>query len=74
MEVGANPGKILFFFSCFFFFNFFSKLVFYVSCKCKDLFFFFPSCSMLYLLSPRLCFFIVFNLDLFVNREDSLMS
>ena len=28
----------------------------------------------LYLLSPRLCFFIVINLDLFVNREYSLMS
>ena len=27
-----------------------------------------------YLLSPRLCFFIVINFDLFVNREDSLMS
>ena len=33
-----------------------------------------PSCKMLYLLSPRHCFFIVFNLDLLVNREDSLMS
>ena len=28
----------------------------------------------LYLLSPRLCFFIVFNHDLFVNRDDSLTS
>ena len=40
----------------------------------KNVFFFFPSCSMLYQLSPRLCFFIVFKLDLFVNREDSLMN
>ena len=29
---------------------------------------------MLYLLIPHLCFFIVFNLDLFVNRDDSLTS
>ena len=27
----------------------------------------------MYLLSPRLCFFIVIKLDLFVDREDSLM-
>ena len=31
-------------------------------------------CNMLYLLSSRFCFFIVFNLDLFVNHEDSLTS
>ena len=31
-------------------------------------------CNTLYLLSPGLCFFIVFNPDLFVNREDSLTS
>ena len=28
----------------------------------------------LYLLSPRLCFFIVLKLDLFVFRDDSLTS
>ena len=28
----------------------------------------------LYLFSPRLCFFIVLNRDLFENRDDSLMS
>ena len=28
----------------------------------------------LYLLSPRLCFFIVLNRDLHVNRDDSLTS
>ena len=32
------------------------------------------SCNTLYLLSPRLCFFIVIDLDLFVNREYSLTS
>ena len=32
------------------------------------------SCNMLYPLSPRLCFFIVFNFDLFVNSDDSLKS
>ena len=32
------------------------------------------SCSTLNLFSPRLCFFIVINLDLFVDREDSLTS
>ena len=71
MDVGSNPGK---FFSFFFYLVFFSKLVYYVSCICKDFFLLFPSCSLMYLLSPRLCFFIVFNLYLFVNREDSLMS
>ena len=30
------------------------------------------SCNTLYLLSPRLCIFIVNNLDLSVHREDSL--
>ena len=35
---------------------------------------FWPSRNTLYLLSPRLCFFIVSNLDLFVNRDDSLTS
>ena len=28
----------------------------------------------LYLLSPRLCFFIELNLDLFANRDDSLVT
>ena len=32
------------------------------------------SCNMLYLLSPRLCFFIVGNRDIYVNRDDSLTS
>ena len=32
------------------------------------------SCNTLYLLSHRLCFFIVLNGDLFVNRDDSLTS
>ena len=71
MDVGSNPVK------CFvFFIIIFSKLVFYVSCICKELFssfFRFVACC-IDLLNPRLCFFIVFNLDLFVNREDSLMS
>ena len=30
--------------------------------------------STLYLLSPRICFFIVLNHDLFVSRDDSLTS
>ena len=60
MDVGSNPGKIVVFFMYHAYVN--------------NFFFFFPSCSMLYLLSPRLCFFIVFNLNLFVKREDSLMS
>ena len=32
------------------------------------------SCNTLYLLSPRLCFFIVLKRDLFVYRDDSLTS
>ena len=32
------------------------------------------SCNTLYLLSPRLCFFIVLNSELFVNRDDSLAT
>ena len=32
------------------------------------------SCNTLYLLSPRICFFIVLNRDLFVYRDDSLTS
>ena len=76
MDVGSSPGKtfLLLFFFLFFYLVFFSQLVFNVSCICKEtFFFFFSSCIILYLLSPRLCL-IVFNLDLFVNREDSLMS
>ena len=34
----------------------------------------YPSCSTLYLSSPRLCFFIVIQLDLSVDHEDSLSS
>ena len=33
-----------------------------------------PSRSTMYLLSPRLCFFIVLKRDLFVYRDDSLTS
>ena len=74
--VGSNPCKTFFFFFFFFFlFRLFSQLVFNVSCICKETFFLlFPSCSMLYMISRRLCLFIVFNLDLFVNREYSLTS
>ena len=32
------------------------------------------SCNVLYLLSPRLCFFIVLNRDLLVDRDDLLTS
>ena len=32
------------------------------------------SCNTLYLLSPRLCFFIVLKRDLFVYHDDSLTS
>ena len=32
------------------------------------------SCNTLYLLSPRLCFFIVLKRDLFIYRDDSLTS
>ena len=31
-------------------------------------------CNMLYIFSPRLCFFIVFKRGLFVYRDDSLTS
>ena len=71
MDVGSNLGEMLLLYFLFLF----SKLVFLrIMHMLRIVFFFFLSCSMLYLLGPRLCFFIVFNLDLFVNREDSLMS
>ena len=41
---------------------------------CLTIFGFRSSCNTLYLLCPRLCFCIVFNIDLFVNRDDSLTS
>ena len=70
MDVGSNPvNTFLLLSSSFFFLEFFSsQLVFNVPCIiCMETFFlFFPSCSMLYLLSPRRCFFLVFTLD-FIN-------
>ena len=72
MDVGSNPDKMLFF-SSFFYLVFFFKVRFLCIMHMLRIFLF-PSYSMLHLLSLRLWFFIVFNLDLFVNREDSLMS
>ena len=68
--VGMNPVKR------FFLIRFFSHLKFLMHRAYVKTFFFFifRLVSMLYLLTPRLCFFTIFNLDLFFNREDSLMS